>query len=219
MPTILSTALMRALRSDGLPARARPARPQAREEALAIIEREDLAAPAVAYCIVPVRRVIGAYVELDGKTVHSPGLTGSPGELQAVAAAVCTLGMALERRISALFAARRRSLALALDDIGNEMLFRLADRSIGTIRRRARREGLESGIEVSPGDCGVPLDQQVTVLALAGAARIAVTASGTSMLSPVKSLSILIGLGRGLGPRPAPGRCDSCPSRNRCRVK
>jgi len=184
-----------------------------------MIEREDLAAPAIAYCIVPVSRVIGAYIELDGRTVHSPGLTGAPGELQAVAAAVCTLGTALERRISALFAARRRSLALALDDIGNEMLFRLADRSIGTIRRRARREGLESGIEVSPGDRGVPLDQQATVLALAGAARIAVSASDTSTLYPVKSLSVLIALGRGLGPRPAPARCDSCPSRNRCRVK
>ncbi len=28
----------------------------------------------------------------------------------------------------------------------------------------------------------------------------------------------LIALGRGLGPRQSPGRCDSCPSRNRCRV-
>jgi hypothetical protein len=99
------------------------------------------------------------------------------------------------------------------------MLFRLADRSVGAIRRRARREGLESGIEVSPGDRGVPLDQQATVLALAGAARIAVSVSGTSMLSPVKSLSVLIALGHGLGPRPARGRCNCCPSRDRCTVK
>ena len=200
-------------------ARGGAARSLAREEALAMIKRDNLAAPAMACRIVPVVRVAGGIIELGGTTVHAPGLAGAAGRLQAVAAAVCTLGAALERRISALFAERRRLLALALDDIGNEMLFRLADRSVATIRRRARRDGLESGIEASPGDTGLALDQQATVLALAGATGIAVSARGNSMLSPVKSLSLMVGLGQGMGLRPAPGRCDCCPSRDRCRAK
>ena len=210
---------MRTLPSEGLPARARASRSRAREEALVMVEQEGMAAPAVAYRIVPVCRVARAEIELDGKSIHAPVLTGAQGELQAVAAAACTLGAALERRISALFAARRRSLALALDDIANEMLFRLADRSVATIRRLARRQGYESGNEANPGDPGLSLDQQDTVLFLAGAGRIAVTATGTAMLFPVKSLSLLIALGRGLGARAAPGRCDCCPARDRCRAK
>ena len=203
----------------GSTAPARRPRWRAREQARAMLEQDRLAAPAVAYRIVRVSRVDGAEIELDGKTIHAPVLTGAGGELQAVAAAVCTLGAAIERRITALFAARQPSLALALEDIGNEMLFRLADRSVATIRRSARRQGYASGNEVSPGDPGLALDLQNTVLELAGAARIAVSAPGAAMLFPVKSLSMLVALGRGLGSRPAPGRCDCCPSRDRCRAK
>ena len=184
-----------------------------------MIKREGLAAPESTYRIVPAGKVAGSDIELGGATLRAPALAHAPGELPAVAAAVCTLGAALEQRISALFAARRRLLALALDDIGNEMLFRLADRLVAKIRRSARLDGLESGIEASPGDEGMPLDQQASVLALAGSNRIAVSASGASMLAPVKSLSILVALGRGLGARPAPGRCGGCASRDRCRVK
>ena len=219
MAAVLDTDIMHRLGAEGLPSRAAAARARARGEALAMIKRENLAAPAMTSRIVPVGRIAGVEIELDGVAVHAPGLAGAPGELRAVAAAVCTLGAAIERRVSALFAARRRLLALALDDIGNEMLFRLADRSVARIRRRARLDGLESGIEASPGDAGLPLDQQAFVLALAGSSRIGVSATGTSMLSPVKSLSILVALGHGLDPRPAPARCDCCPSRDRCRAK
>lgn len=184
-----------------------------------MVKRESLAAPAIASRILRVDRVAGENIELYGASVHAPGLARAPGKLQAVAVAVCTLGPALERRISALFAARRRLLALALEDIANRMLFRLADRTVATIRRRARQEGMDSGIEASPGDAGLALDQQPTVLALAGANKIAVSVTAHSMLTPVKTLSIMVGLGRDLVSRAAPGRCECCPSRNRCRVK
>jgi len=139
--------------------------------------------------------------------------------LKAVAAAACTLGSALQERISSLFATRRRSLGLALDTVASELLFRLADRAFATIRREARRSGLGIGIEVSPGDPGVSLDQQARVLALADAARIGIHVIGAGMLSPMKSLSFLVALGPDLRRRPAPGRCNCCPSRDRCTVK
>lgn len=219
MAAVLDTDILDRRGADSLSSRLAAARSRARRDALAMIKRENLAAPAMTCRIVPVDRIAGAEIELDGVAVHAPGLTSAPGELQAVAAAVCTLGTAIEGRISALFAARHRQLALALEDIGNEMLFRLADRSVARIRRKARLDGLESGIEVSPGDAGLALDQQASVLALAGSIRIAVSATGTSMLSPVKSLSLLVALGRGLDSRRAPGRCDCCPSRDRCGAK
>jgi hypothetical protein len=204
-----------------LSARPRPLRADARArgQALEMIGSEALARPAFGYRILPVQSVRGDAIDVGGAALDAPVLAAGIGELTAVAAAACTLGAAVQERISALFATRRRSLALALDTVANELLFRLADRAFATIRREARRAGLGTGIEASPGDPGVSLEQQSRVLALSDAARIGIQTTGTGMLSPMKSLSFLVALGPNLRRRAAQGRCNSCPSRDRCTLK
>jgi len=192
---------------------------RARDQALEMIAREALASPVYGYRILPVQTVRGDAIEVGDAALDAPVLAAEVGELKALAAAACTLGAAVQERISALFATRRRSLALALDTVANELLFRLADRAFATIRREARQTGLGTGIEASPGDPGVPLEQQAGVLALADAARIGIHATGAGMLSPMKSLSFLVALGPNLRRRAAPARCNCCPSRDRCTMK
>ena len=192
---------------------------RARDLALEMIRREALARPAFGYRIFRVQAVRDGAIDVGDAVLDAPVLAAEIGELKAVAAAACTLGAAVQERISALFATRRRSLALALDTMANELLFRLADRAFATIRREARRAGLGTGIESSPGDPGVPLDQQARVLALAGAARIGIHATGAGMLLPMQSLSFLVALGPTLRRRSPRGRCSCCPSSDRCTVK
>jgi hypothetical protein len=204
-----------------LPARACRLRcdARARDQAIEMIEREALSRPAYGYRILPVQTVRGDAIDVGDTALDVPVLAAEIGGLKAVAAAACTLGSVVQERISALFATRRRSLGLALDTVANELLFRLADRAFATIRREARRAGLGIGIEASPGDPGLPLDQQAGVLALADAARIGIHTTGAGMLSPMKSLSFLVALGPNLRRRAAQGRCNGCPSRDRCTVK
>jgi hypothetical protein len=204
-----------------LSARPRPLRSdaRARDQALEMIAREALARPAFGYRILPVLTIRGDAIDVGDAVLDAPVLAAESGELTAVAAAACTLGAAVQERISALFATRRRSLALALDTVANELLFRLADRVFARIRREARRAGLGVGIEASPGDPGVPLGQQARVLALADAARIGIRCTGAGMLAPMKSLSFLVALGPNLRRRFAAGRCNCCPSRDRCTLK
>jgi len=190
-----------------------------REEALAAIERDALAAPAFSYRILPVRSVRDNAIDVGEAILDVPLLCSLPGELIAVAALACTLGPGFQPRISDLFAARRPSLALALESVGNELLFRVADRALAAVRRDARRDGLGVGPEASPGDPGVPLDQQATVLALAGAAHSGITASHDGMLWPVHSLATLVALGRNLPRHSASARCSRCPSANRCAIR
>ena len=216
---IQSVDLALALRH--LSARPHPLRSgaRARGEALETIQREALARPAFGYRILQVQNVRGDAIDVGDATLNAPALAAETLGLKAVAAAVCTLGPAVQERISALFATRRRSLALALDTVANELLFRLADRASATIRREARRAGLGVGSEASPGDPGVPLEQQARVLALADAARIGIHATCAGMLWPMKSLSFLVALGPNLRGRSAPQRCNCCPSRDRCAAK
>jgi hypothetical protein len=189
-----------------------------RSEALAMLAREPLIAPAFTYRILPARIAGGGMIEVGKAALLAPVIAGEPGDLLAIAAAACTLGSALQERISRLFAMRRRSLAIALDAIGNELLFRLADRATAAIRRDARREGMGMGMEISPGDPGLALDQQATVLALAGSCPGHIALTGAGMLAPLQSLSVLVALGRNLRRRSAAARCKECPSRVRCTV-
>lgn len=208
--------LSRTLRALGARPGASIIEARQRREGLAMLASERLTSPAIAYRIRAGKVAGGGMIDLGGTFLHAPALAAEPGELVAVAAAACTLGAALQDRISELFATRRRSVALALHSLGSELLFRLADRAAAAIRRDARREGLGTGIEISPGDPGLPLDQQAVVLALIGSWRNGVAVTEAGMLAPVQSLSLLVALGHNLRQRSAKTRCTRCPSRDRC---
>ena len=192
-----------------------------RRPALATIEREAraLASPAFSFRIVPVVEIRGEIIDVGEAILQAPGLAAESGGLRAVAAAACTLGTAIQERILALFAARQPSLAVALDTAGNQLLFRLADRVLAAIRREARRDALRIGIDLSPGDPGVPLGQQAAVLGLANAARQGIAATEAGMLFPMKSLSFVVALGPTLRRCSPSGRCNCCPSRDRCTAR
>lgn len=216
MPAISHRALSRTLGTLGAPGGLSSARASRRGEALAMIADGPLTAPWFNYSIHRAQVSDNGVLRAGGTTLNAPGLLGEPGELVAVAAAACTLGTPLQERVSELFATRRRSLALALDTIANELLFRLADRTAAAVRREARRMNLEVGLELSPGDNGLPLDQQRAVLELACSEERGITVSEAGMLAPVRSLSMVIALGRNLRQRRAAARCEACPSRIRC---
>lgn len=127
----------------------------------------------------------------------------------------CTIGATLESRVGELFRAGERLLALELDALGNERLFCLAKRALSTIGRDAKRLGQRAGDERYPGDDGMPLEEQVQALELACADTIGIAVTSRGMLSPVKSMSFVVPLGKTLT-KSSGGPCRRCPSRVRC---
>jgi len=224
--TVLRTASSAPLLGDParalrvIPARgsAGEARERARREALALVRNESLARPACGYRVWPVRRTRGDVLDLGVRSLHVSGFDGFAGEIAAVAAGACTLGAHLEARVSALFRARRPLVALELDALGTELLFRLADRVVARIRSEARRAGLRTTAELNPGDPGLALGEQPAVLALADGERCGIAPAPGGMLHPVKSLTFILALGRTL-PESAVARCERCSARNRCRFR
>lgn len=208
--------VQRALRH--MPPRARPAgaRERARTEALAVLEREPLVKPALGYGLRPVRNIVQGTVDLGDEVLHAPRLLlESPG-LTALGVAVCTLGEALENRVEALFAERRRLVAYELDALGNDLLAHYQRLAAARMEALARRRGLCTGIEVSPGDDDLGLDQQAVVLRLADGFRHGITITRSGMLKPAKSLTFVIAFGAHLA-KPLLSRCERCGSRERCR--
>jgi hypothetical protein len=188
-------------------------------KALDMVAEEALAVPIATYTNIPVQGVREEMLDLGQFTLDAPELAAIFSKLASVVAVVCTLGPTFEARVSALFEERKYSLALALDELGNELLFYTARLASLLIRKEARRQGLSASNFLSPGDEGLSLDQQAMVVSMAGGESRGVSVMKLGMLSPVKSLSMVAGIGSGLSAQPLRKRCDTCTSRERCRMQ
>lgn len=188
-----------------------------REQALALVRSERLVAAAYSYRIAPLERPAGPSLHVAGEVLEAPWLLPSCGELTAIAFGVATLGPALEERVHALFGEGRAALAVTLDDLGNELLFaasrRLQDRMLADVTK----QGLTMAGELRSGDPGLAIETQPLVLRLADGEAVGVRISSGCMMYPVKSTSMVLGVGRDL-PEVKWSRCDQCPSLERCRV-
>lgn len=211
--------LLRAASSAPLMAqtRASPARARLRAEALALARAEALVEPVASWRIVPLDAPPAATLRAGGEVLHAPRLLPPSGRLTALGCAVCTLGPELEQRVRALFAARRASLALALDELGNELLFELARRTQDRLHAAVARRGWTMAGELRAGDPGLDLAAQPAVLRLADAAAIGVVANAQLLMQPHKSTSMVHGVGVDLPPA-AWSRCDDCSHRPKCRA-
>ncbi|MDH4190525.1 MAG: hypothetical protein OEW21_09995 [Betaproteobacteria bacterium] len=194
-----------------------PAAARLRREALALVAGERLVHAAYSYRIVPLEGIAGEVLCADGETFAAPRLLPESGELTALACGVCSIGPALEARVGALFAERRAALAVALDSLGNELLFAVSRRAQDRILADARQRDLDMAGELRAGDPGLALDSQASVLRLAQAATIGIRLNHGGMMHPVKSTSMLLGVGREL-PAVRWSRCDDCASQSRCAV-
>lgn len=214
MPQILGIDALKRLAPPRRPLS--PARARLRAEALELVEAEGLGMASASYRFVPLERTeAGGVLCVDGEELPAPWLLPASGELTAVACAVCTLGEALPERASSLFAVRRAALAVELDALGNELLFAAARVLQDRMLADARKQGLTMAGELRSGDPGLALETQATVLRLAEAEAIGVSASKGGMMHPVKSTSMVLGVGLEL-PDTQWSRCERCPSRPRC---
>lgn len=186
-----------------------------RAEALRLIAQEQLIAPAFCCRIVELSRPPSDFLAAGGEVLEAPRLLPTAGELTALACGVATIGSDLEQKVTSLFAARQRSLALALDQLGNRVLHAVSRRLQDSMWVMARRSRLTLSGELRPGDPGLGLDAQGPLLRLAGADSIGVQITIGHSLRPTKSVSVVLGAGVGL-PQANWSRCDDCRSRATC---
>ena len=188
-----------------------------RQKALALVRDEDLVDAAYCYDIVPLDEPATELLQVRGEQLFAPWLLPTSGTLTGVACGVCSLGSKLERRVSQLFAERQPSLAMALDALGNQLVFAVSRRAQDHMLADAGRRRLTMAGELRPGDPGLELDAQAAVLRLAQAETIGVSLGEGSLMHPVKSCSMVMGIGIDL-PAVQWSRCDHCPTRGKCKV-
>ena len=125
-----------------------------------------------------------------------------------------TIGAGLET-VTAEAMAREPGFGLALDGLGTAAVEALATAESGRIAAMAAAMGSCAGPPLSPGMEGWPLQRgQRDIFRLLGEGDHPVRLDESGMMAPVKSLTLVIGLGPAM--RSGASHCGFCSSRDRC---
>jgi hypothetical protein len=202
------------------PARVRARRPKLVAIAEAAIEEgRPYLSPAVLYRKIAVAGLRHERLLLaDGGILQGPLIANHLAAASEVIVAVCTVGDAVTSVISDRFQTAPVG-ALALEGVAGAAAEALAEAVCRRFDALALAEGLQTSIPLNPGMIGWPLEEgQAQIFGLIDAAEIGVALDrGTSLMRPLKSLSLVIGLGRDLN---STGQtCDFCSMRETCRYK
>lgn len=191
--------------------------PAAVTEILGRMHDERWLQPASSHGIREIAGSSSGWLELnDGTRLESPLIAHRLHRATLLAAGVCTVGGELRRRVNGWFAAGEPLKAVLLDEIGSLALHRLGDCLEQLIRAEARRMGLDASGVLNPGEPGFDLSEQRKVTELAGGAGIGVSLTAAGMLSPEKSLTLVMGLGKRIPHWHRSENCAHCGARRRC---
>ena len=208
------------LRGQGAdPAVIRQRRPQLVEIAKnALEEGQKLIEPGTTYRILPVEAMRHETFKLaDGAKLSGAPLKQHLAQSRQIALIVCTLGMKLEQRISALLGPDP-SYALALDGFGSAALEALGVAICSKLESEFRSAGSYTSVPLSPGILGWPVDVgQPQLFSTLDAAQIGVSLNDCTQMVPHKSTSMVLGI----SPTPySAGRtCDFCNMNQTCRYQ
>jgi hypothetical protein len=183
----------------------------------AIEEGRPYLAPAVLYRRIAVAGLRHERLLLaEGGVLLGPLIASHLAAAAEVIVAVCTVGDAVTNVISERFQSDPVG-ALALEGVAGAAAEALAEAVCRHFDALALAEGLQTSIPLNPGMIGWPLEEgQPQIFSLIDACEIGVALDpGTYLMRPLKSLSLVIGLGRKLD---AAGQtCDFCSMRGKGR--
>lgn len=163
------------------------------DEALAL--GRELVSPRAVVRWARVSFQAGDRLEAAGVAFTIPGIRRYWGTVEAVAAAVVTIGDALERRVAELWAARELPLAAMLDSTGSGAVESLAEYVNDLLCQEGLTVGWRVTNRVSPGYGAWDLGEQRQLFELCPGELIGVSLNEACFMTPEKSISLLVGAG------------------------
>jgi hypothetical protein len=163
------------------------------DEALAL--GHQLIVPRAAVRWAPVREQAPDHLVVDELTLHIPRIGRLWGSVEQVAGAVVTIGDALEQRVAALWEARELPLAVMLDSVGSGAVESLAECVNDLMCQDGLGRGLKVTNRISPGYGTWDVAEQPVLLRLCPPGAAGVTLNEACFMTPVKSISLLVGAG------------------------
>ena len=160
----------------------------------ALVLGRALMRPRAVLRTLPVARA-GDQLTAGGVTLTIPRIAERWSDVEEIVAGVCTIGEALERRVSELWEARDLPLAMMLDSVGSGAVESLAE----YVNDQLCQEGIARGVKitnrVSPGYGGWDVAEQRLLWRLCPGDRVDATINDVCFITPTKTITILVGAG------------------------
>ncbi len=146
-----------------------------------------------------------------------PLITQHLGRAKKVIVVVCTIGIQLDEMVSSMFKTNPL-MAMALDGVGSAAVESLGIQACNYLEDRARLKGLNTTIPLNPGMIGWPVERgQPGLFTLIDSERIEVSLNESCMMTPNKSLSMVLGQGEDVSPIGT--ACDFCSLNDVCKYQ
>ncbi len=180
--------------------------------------------PKVLYEKFTVSGLVHERLELDtgSSNMKKPHLSGQLiaqhlARSEAVIIMVCTIGSLLDEMVSGLFKVDP-SLAIAVDGVGSAAVESLAIQACNYFENQVNLDGLNTSMPLNPGMVGWPVEQgQPEIFTLLDSEAIQVTLNESCMMTPNKSLSMVLGVGKDVAS--VGSSCDYCSLKGVCRYQ
>ena len=131
----------------------------------------------------------------DGVTLTIPRIAERWGAVDEITAGVCTIGDALEGRVSALWEARELPLSMMLDSVGSGAVESLAEYVNDLLCQEGIARGIKVTNRVSPGYGGWDVAEQRLLWRVCPGDAVGVTINDACFMTPTKTITILVGAG------------------------
>jgi hypothetical protein len=179
-------------------------------ELLAKTQEDGLLKPAVAYEIYP----------SNGKPAAPPAFSHLlPPEAREFAVVIGTIGPGLEKRAADYNRRGETLLAVLLDGIGSAAVDSLTHEACSIIEAEASTRGYRIACPVSPGAGSFPITEQRNLFKMVHSEEIGVRLTSSEMMVPVKSISMVIGMGPEMKKYTRAGVCAVCNLGKTCRYR
>lgn len=180
-------------------------------------ELSELVQPAAAWDYLPVEEVRHEKVILaGGRRIGNGPVTTVMGGAERLAIGVCTIGPGVTDRIHAYKEQGEAVRSMLLDQLGSLAVGQLSQLLYRRLETDAALQSMHISTYLSPGESEWSVKDQAVIFDLLDAAQIGVSLTESLLMKPMKSLSLMAGV----GPQPmgAPGatHCDYCTMANRC---
>ena len=130
--------------------------------------------------------------------------------------AVCTIGQGIECRASELQRNKQMFQAMMLSDLGSWAVDALRQRLCQWLEDNAALRGLRISAPFSPGESDWSVRDQPVIFSLLDTSPIGVFLRPSMVMSPIKSLSLILGTGAQAMGVEGSSNCNFCTLRDRC---
>jgi len=182
--------------------------PDALQEVLTLAENRVIAKGG--YRILPLEACNASTLTLSGRLFETGKIIAKPFQkANSVAVFACTAGHEVHAAYAAFMADGDPLKAYIMDTIGTVVVEKAMNRIAAELEEHAAQSGLRCTNRYSPGYCGWHVGEQQKLWSLLPIGYCGITLTSASLMTPVKSISGMIGLGQDVNK--APYACSGCP--------